>query len=82
MIYVRTKLKRGGGIWGAAHKPTKKKHMGEIQLNPQREGPSSHTIIEQEINTRPEKRKRKQVIDRITATLSENVAHSRRLSMR
>jgi hypothetical protein len=39
MIYVRTKLKRGGGIGGAAHKPTKNEHMGEIQLNPQgREG--------------------------------------------
>jgi hypothetical protein len=35
MIYVRTKLKRGGGIGGAAHKPTKNEHMGEIQLNPQ-----------------------------------------------
>jgi len=35
MIYVRTKLKRGGGIWGQHINRPKKEHMGEIQLNPQ-----------------------------------------------
>jgi len=51
------KLKRVGGPGGIALKTGKNEHMVEIQLNPQ--SGSSHTIIEREINTRQERKKRK-----------------------
>ena len=58
MIYMHTKLKRVGGSGGQHINRPKKMSTGAIHKST-RGRPCSHTIIEQEINTRPEKREKK-----------------------